>query len=254
MPDYLYHYTNLSTLKLILKNRTIRLNSLKNMDDAEEIVTANSEFLGKYCFVSCWTDLEEESIPFWGIYTHEMAGVRLKMQKNPFIKYSYAISYYSRGEIIETYCPEKLWKSNSLYYYPTLPFLRKVAYTENEQLIFPDVISHLRKGENGKYDLAGDFNDINLYKRKCWEFQSEWRYGLLFFPHDEQGFLKMDLTANAEDMPFWYCDLSIREDAFNDIEIMTGPKMSEKDKELLKGIVAQYCPEAKIVNSVLKIN
>lgn len=46
MIEYLYHYTNLSSLALILKNRTFRLNSLKNMDDAEEIVTTNSKFLG----------------------------------------------------------------------------------------------------------------------------------------------------------------------------------------------------------------
>ncbi|RHM14500.1 hypothetical protein DWZ83_02405 [Amedibacillus dolichus] len=61
--EYLYHYTNVSSLALILKNKTIRLNSLLNMDDADEVVTKNNEYLGKYCFVSSWTDLADESIP-----------------------------------------------------------------------------------------------------------------------------------------------------------------------------------------------
>lgn len=33
---YLYHYTSLESLALILKNRTIRLNPLDKMDDLQE--------------------------------------------------------------------------------------------------------------------------------------------------------------------------------------------------------------------------
>ena len=36
MAEYLYHYTNLSSLAMILKTETVRLNSLKNMDDADK--------------------------------------------------------------------------------------------------------------------------------------------------------------------------------------------------------------------------
>lgn len=52
----IYHYTNIDTLALILKNRTIRFNRLDNVDDLEE---GKAESLGikfcKYIFVSCWT-------------------------------------------------------------------------------------------------------------------------------------------------------------------------------------------------------
>lgn len=34
--DYLYHYTNVETLALILANRTIRFNALNKMDDLQE--------------------------------------------------------------------------------------------------------------------------------------------------------------------------------------------------------------------------
>ena len=34
--DYLYHYTSIENLLLILKNKTIAFNSLQNVDDLEE--------------------------------------------------------------------------------------------------------------------------------------------------------------------------------------------------------------------------
>ena len=34
--EYLYHYTSIEILALILKNRTIRLNPLDKMDDLQE--------------------------------------------------------------------------------------------------------------------------------------------------------------------------------------------------------------------------
>ena len=36
MSDFLYHYTTISNLALILKNRTLRLNPLNQMDDLQE--------------------------------------------------------------------------------------------------------------------------------------------------------------------------------------------------------------------------
>ena len=64
----------------------------------------------------------------------------------------------------------------------------------------------------------------------------------------------MDLRANANDMPFWYLDLSISDDAYKDIEIMTGPRMSDGDKLILDSLVRTFCPSARIVRSKLKIN
>ena len=48
--EYLYHYTSLESLALILKNRTIRLNPLDKMDDIQEQKTADIENIRKICF------------------------------------------------------------------------------------------------------------------------------------------------------------------------------------------------------------
>lgn len=85
--EYLYHYTSLESLALILKNRTIRLNPLDKMDDIQEQKTADIENIGKFVFVSSWTDDVVESIPMWKMYTDPRCGVRIKLRKNPFLKH-----------------------------------------------------------------------------------------------------------------------------------------------------------------------
>ena len=84
--DYLYHYTNTETLALILSNKTIRFNSLNNVDDLQEQETSDVKNFGQYCFVSCWTDDAEESIPMWKMYGNFTSGIRIKMKKYPFLE------------------------------------------------------------------------------------------------------------------------------------------------------------------------
>ena len=84
MQEYLYHYTSIENLALILKNRTIRLNTLDKMDDLQEQKTRDVQNFGKFFFVSSWTSLESESIPMWKMYTCPSSGVRIKLAKNPF--------------------------------------------------------------------------------------------------------------------------------------------------------------------------
>lgn len=86
--EYLYHYTNVSSLASILKNHTIKLNPLTELDDSEEqIIMDEQQHLGKYCFVSSWTDDENESIPMWNMYTNMSEGIRIRLPKNPFVEY-----------------------------------------------------------------------------------------------------------------------------------------------------------------------
>ena len=75
--EYLYRYTSLESLALILKSRQIRLNPLDKMDDLQEQKTADVENLGKFVFISSWTEESDESIPMWRMYTDPRAGVHL---------------------------------------------------------------------------------------------------------------------------------------------------------------------------------
>lgn len=79
--DYLYHYTSLDTLALILKNHTIRLRPLHTMDDKQEERSSDMKNIGKHFFISSWTSDAEESIPMWNLYTPLSSGVRIGLKK-----------------------------------------------------------------------------------------------------------------------------------------------------------------------------
>lgn len=85
--NYLYHYTSIETLALILKNRTIRFNSLDKMDDLQEQQTADVKNIGQFCYISSWTDDATESIPMWNMYGSINLGIRIKLRKYPFMVY-----------------------------------------------------------------------------------------------------------------------------------------------------------------------
>ena len=109
----LYHYTSIENLALILKNKTIRFNRLDRVDDIEESsIYEKTVPMGKYTFVSCWTDNEEESIPLWKMYTPQMKGVRIAMDYDMFLMKKINEGIYKtpigpieiKGEL-ETLCP-----------------------------------------------------------------------------------------------------------------------------------------------------
>lgn len=85
---HLYHYTTVSTLTLILRNRTIRLNPLSKMDDWQEQFSAHGIAHGRHIFISSWTAESEEIPRMWRDYCKPSPedGVRLKLPVNPFSK------------------------------------------------------------------------------------------------------------------------------------------------------------------------
>lgn len=101
--DVLYHYTSINTLVLILKNKNIRFNTLAKVDDMDEGITSDLGDVGRFIFVSCWTDEKRELIPLWNLYTPDMHGVRISLPKFPFKKYHYNIGELNFSEQSDIY-------------------------------------------------------------------------------------------------------------------------------------------------------
>src|ERR1035437_2087423 len=97
IPEFLYHYTSIESLAMILSTKKIKFNSLINVDDLIEGQCKEYQDIGQYYFVSSWTDLEEESLPFWNMYTPNMKGVRIKMPSDLFNEYP--VSYINNLNI-----------------------------------------------------------------------------------------------------------------------------------------------------------
>lgn len=66
--EQLLHYTNFDVLKIILSNRTLKCNSLKNVNDQLERKRKGIEKLIDTFYVSCFCHNQCEIVPFWFMY------------------------------------------------------------------------------------------------------------------------------------------------------------------------------------------
>lgn len=249
LPDFLYHYTSIETLALILSKRTIRFNCLSFVDDPDESKASDVEDVGRYCVISCWTDKKEESIPMWQMYTPNSKGVRLKMKRYPFKEYPVIIKNpwksMDNEEIdnekdhlnnYRSYIDEnKIAKENRAFVIPPAPELIQVFYTDEEEQICPQILFN----DDSEFEI----DSIGKYKRECWEFQSEWRYRIIFTPFNNSEIGKTEGFKNIKHSTFipykeYYLELS--DDAFDGAEVVLGPKTSEAEKIIVESLVEKY--------------
>lgn len=261
MGEYLYHYTSLETLKLILENKTIRFRNLSLMDDLEEGDTVDLEDFKKFVFISSWTDDPSESNEFWQ-YTGGDNGVRIRIKKNPFKVESFSFSNKEFGELnnrpIESSPALKNYfvKSLELVFLPGQPELFEVTYTGNEDLLKPEVIQRLPDGHFNIYTKS-----IGIFKSKEWATQKEWRYRLRAFPReamsdyrnrkfqDREEFFRELNNSDSLD----HVDLPLRDDAFEDLEILISPFTDDDGEKEIKELVEKYVPHASVENAKMKI-
>lgn len=158
--EFLYHYTSIHNLALILKNKTFRFCNLLNVDDPDEAYTSDLGSAGKYALVSCWTATNEDVLPMWSMYTTNMSGVRIKMKKNPFKVYQYEPGELHFKEKVESninYYDENICKYAIA---PSCPKLIKVEYTNDESLLYPKIC--IENGDN----VTISFEKMGKYKRE----------------------------------------------------------------------------------------
>lgn len=255
IPTHLYHYTNINTLALILKHKSLRLNCLLNVDDLLEGRSSDLGAIGRYVFVSSWTELQEESIPFWMMYTR-MKGIRIRMPANPFKKHDLTKIKIPNVNIKLDYSihrPECLFEKD---YLPNVSndILTKVEYTDDKNLLFPNVFE---RNVNNEYILH--LGLLGKYKKMEWKFQSEWRYIVQIMPirlydlySDKIGQIMLDTIKKEKRLPIsdYYVDLD--EKIIEDMEIVLGPGTNEGDKIIVNSLVEQYNPKAIIKESNLK--
>lgn len=275
---YLYHYTSLETLALILHNRTICFNNLLYVDDKEEAATDDMGNFGRFVYVSCWTADDEESIPLWNMYTPNMHGVRIRMPEFPFKKYQYKKGELFFTEDVETYINmQKIYDENKVSIASSQPCLFEIEYTEDHDKLYPKIriescagALKVILGESSLDDIGADsagvnysFKHMGKYKRKNWHFQEEWRYIITVAPMGMQDMNYLSFESKAEmyrriedrtlKPSYERLFLDISDEALEDIEIVFGPRMSESEKIMAKALIKQYCPHAAYRESSLMI-
>jgi Protein of unknown function (DUF2971). len=261
----LYHYTSIESLALILKNRTIRFNRLDRVDDIEEAsIYERSIPMGKYTFVSCWTNNEEESIPLWKMYTPQMKGVRLSLDSDMFRKkiipkgtYQTAAGAYTCSNDLETFFfPEEQFneKYAILYHGKDDPnFFRTVEYVDDYKECSQKAIAF--KLENTGLNLDVDTGEIGRYKNKRWAFQEEVRFALTFVPMVKnpftQNFEIIQAIQKGVELPINYYDLGLDESILSKMKITISPCCSEADQAIIDSLVKNFNPTTTIFPSKL---
>lgn len=244
--DFLYHYTSIESLAYILKNKTLRFNNLMNVDDPEEAETSDLGKFGRHCLVSCWTDISEDILPMWNMYTPDMKGVRIGMRKNPFKENIYNTGEYYFLEATKSYINYNSDYARKVSIAAQCPLLIQVEYTEDESLLKPRVLSQTESG----YKIVLD--EIGKYKRECWAFQKEYRYKITTAPWSTDEIHNVKSTEEHIALFNRFLDknneqflndifLELADDAFDGMEILLGPKTSEAERIIVEALLHKYC-------------
>lgn len=266
--EYLYHYTNIETLALILKNRTIRFNSLDKMDDLQEEQTADIKNIGQFCYISSWTDDATESIPMWNMYASLNLGVRIRLRKDPFKVYDNNIESFakvvdipvvddSNGAPFPTLIPLSEMFTNGFVSIQALNrrLLCKVEYTNDAERLYP----HILKDDGERFSIA--LGELGKSKNLHWKFQNEWRYILDIIPFNmNQPIEKImsDFQILAHEMKLGlatqsvsYYDMRISDEAFEDMQVTLSPRISTGSKIIVEDLIEKYNPSAELKQSTL---
>ena len=267
--DFLYHYTNIETLALILKNHTFRLNSLDHMDDLQEKEASDIKNIGQFCYVSSWTDDKRESIPMWNMYSTLDSGVRIKLRSNPFKLFENTpesirsvsvlpVTDNSNGVYMKSIIPlaDMMKKGYICPAAMSNKILHKVEYTSDLNKLYPKLVTH--NGE--QFSIA--LGSLGIQKNIHWEFQHEWRYILQFYPLNinqknlDSVTASVQIMANKllyglEKQPFPFYDLQLDDNAFSEMEITLSPKISVGNRLIVNALVDKYNPSASIHDSSL---
>ncbi|WP_159876107.1 hypothetical protein [Aquitalea denitrificans] len=231
------HYTSFETLKLIIENKTIRFNSLKNVDDAEEGFTTDFGYLSPYFFASCWTYDCDEKLPLWAMYVKDRFAVRIEVDSD-ILKLStnkyHQITNHVNGK--SACYPIFRGGGNPV-------FLSRVDY-RTEPLL------SMTKNVRGMF--SDDFiESFGTTKRSVWDFQNECRFLIQATPiayanrrpsetpytnHLESIWNKM--KTDIENIDMLYDVNKLRTANF-----MLGPSTTPDDFEILKNYILAQVPE-----------
>ncbi len=271
----IHHYTNIDVLALILENHTLRFTRLDQVDDPEESnFICKGVNLGPYTFVSCWTEVKEESIPMWKMYTKGRWGVRLSFKKDGLFRTYTDYEYKGHDNMISDvgkeihYLLDPKLRWNQTDYMPPIlvedydgcNFFRKVKYVDD---IAPYADGCVEFPEDSKTEgITVKTDKVGSYKNKRWAFQEESRFVVFFAPGNPLAYFNTDkyipeqirqirAIKNNEGLSFSHYDMNLNEEAFENLVVTMSPLCEPSQKIIVKALCKQYAPNAQIVDSNL---
>lgn len=253
LPDYLYHYTSIQTLAVILKSKTLRFTRLDQVNDVNEGSACDIKRSNTIVFVSCWTDEKNESIPMWKIYTPNMDGVRVKLPINMFTGREEPTIFDRGGANILTKNMFKIIREGTPGQASSgINGPNKIYYTDNTDFKHPKCL------EKCDSMLRIIPYDLGMVKSKHWAFENEWRYKICLFgtEHiypDDAYTNNTILNLSKYPVTTKIIDVKLDQTVFNEIEICLGPKTNLSDRIITESLLSKFAPNAVVKSSELSI-
>ncbi|WP_299979253.1 hypothetical protein [uncultured Pseudoteredinibacter sp.] len=263
-PAFLYHYTSIENLALILSHRTIRFRQLSTLNDPLEGKNADFAYAEKLIFSSSWTASEQDSIPMWSLYTG-LKGVRVKLPIdlfNPRDEITYGkwgnghINAASISPPIEMLMLPTQSGRRAVHKFSHVTGPDKINYINSESVgdLPPVRTKTIGFWHTAKNPMEGfDLSNIGLHKIEDWSFEHEWRFRIP---------LAIQATIEGNSLEEYceimqpsrdYIDLPIRAEALQQIEVMLGPKTTQGEEVLVRSLINTIVPSGKITKSEIQI-
>jgi hypothetical protein len=269
--EIIHHYTNITTLALILKNRTIRFNRLDKVDDITEGTSFTSLKLDRFMFISCWTYDQNESLPQWSMYTGDMAGVRISLPVRMFDYKPLVVPAGLENKILkaEGVSPlpfEKIFADNYFIipiFFADNQFGREVEYVTDFVERKNEAIKKVLNSE-GKMQLTiADPTGIVSLKSPDWAIQKEYRFVLFIIPTPNIPRDEKFIERFGKEIPNYFAsslhqgkgpiidfiDVDLCQVAINGMKVITGPMCSEGDYSIVEALLEKYSPSCTIEKS-----
>lgn len=244
-PEYLFHYTSIESLCLILRSKSLKFSRLDKVDDLDEANTKNFPYAKSFVFVSCWTSEGNESLPLWKMYSSDMKGVRIRLPVNMF-KGRYLPDCEVASYPIISVDQSIYVKRNNLNYSCQLIGPHQITY-DPEALNNNDCFI---ENEDGTVEV--DLLHLGSSKRMAWSFESEWRFKIIGMPFE--GKWKKQDFDQFKDIPT--CEslfVNLDPSALSEIIVQLGPRATLAESEIVELLLKNYAPGAKLCDSSINI-
>ncbi len=260
-PDYLYHYTTLDSLAMILSGRKIKFSLLSNLNDPLEGKNPDFKQAERLIYSSSWTAVSQDMLPMWNLYS-ALSGGRIKLPSDMFdIKDTISQTEWLTGTIHSATLRNPPYaKLNGDHNGSS--FVKHLS-----QITGPDEVRYVNQGKVGKIPRLVwhgqtpigrlrnvELSHVGLTKSKVWEFEQEWRFRLPFnisFSEPFGGFEGDLMEILNFQEGFVLVDL--RDDCFEQLEVTLGPKADKGTEIIVGALIEKFAPDAKCERSEIEI-
>lgn len=223
----LNHYTSMESLFKILDTKTLKMNSIKSLNDKEEARFISIDNIEDLVFISSFCN-KGESIPLWHMYTEKKYGVNIAFNYTQSRKCFSNVIYDETRPILG-----KISRTNNFAEFNSLNFKDNVTYsndwsveifesdvTYDENGIDPYTVVLPNKDEGNSYNLTS----LGVVKNSAWSYENETRLVAYFRT------TKNEVEMSSLD----FILIPIKFESLDNITITFSPWMSAETKEAIR--------------------